>query len=146
TVVEGGNATFSTAAIGTAPLSFRWRTHGYTFPGGRMINGPTYAAFTATNVPLLFSNFACTVVVTNIAGQAPVSAPGRLYVLPDRDHDGLPDQWEIDRGFNPDDPDDGAADADGDGMSNAAEYIAGTIYTNAASRLKLDFAVGSTSM
>lgn len=45
----------------------------------------------------------------------------------DRDGDGMPDNWESDRGLDPDDPDDGAADADGDGYTNLEEYLNGLV-------------------
>ncbi|MFC1747985.1 S-layer homology domain-containing protein [Pseudomonadota bacterium] len=40
----------------------------------------------------------------------------------DGDGDSMPDQWELIYGFDPADPSDGAEDADGDGISNEAEY------------------------
>ncbi|MEI8351910.1 MAG: thrombospondin type 3 repeat-containing protein, partial [bacterium] len=47
-------------------------------------------------------------------------APGDI----DTDGDGLPNDWELEYGFNPDDPADGSdmADADRDGLSNADEF------------------------
>jgi hypothetical protein len=47
--------------------------------------------------------------------------PGR-----DSDGDGIPDEIELKYGLNPNDPADGAADLDGDGFSNLAEYLAKT--------------------
>ena len=44
----------------------------------------------------------------------------------DNDRDGMPDEWEILHGFNPDEPSDGPADADADGYSNVEEYLNGT--------------------
>lgn len=63
---------------------------------------------------------------------APTSAPSV-----DRDLDGLPNDWEIAHGLNPDDPSDAALDSDGDGSSNHAELLAGTDPRDAASRLTL---------
>lgn len=45
---------------------------------------------------------------------------------PDADSDGMPDGWEMEHGFNPSDPSDAAADADGDGLTNLEEYLGGT--------------------
>jgi len=45
---------------------------------------------------------------------------------PDADKDGMPDDYEIQMGFNPNDPSDATKDFDGDGATNLAEYNAGT--------------------
>jgi len=45
---------------------------------------------------------------------------------PDRDGDGLPNDWELNNSLNPDDHADAAQDTDRDGSSNAAEYAADT--------------------
>jgi len=47
-------------------------------------------------------------------------------VLADSDHDGIPDEWELQYGLNPNDPTDASVDSDLDGYSNHDEYIAGT--------------------
>lgn len=44
----------------------------------------------------------------------------------DRDGDGMPDEWELAHGFDPDNPDDAQLDADGDGFTNLEEHLAGT--------------------
>ena len=53
-----------------------------------------------------------------------VSITRALFV--DTDLDGLPDDYEIDNGFNPTDPSDADADSDGDGISNLDEFLAGS--------------------
>jgi hypothetical protein len=137
-VPEGGSATFSIAASGTPPISFRWRRGGITFTGGLVINGPTNSTLTLANVSFSDStNY--NVAVTNLAGQSPASSNAWLFVLIDSDGDGLPDDWEASQpGFNADEPSDGLADWDGDTMSNTAEYIAGTDYLDPASYLKAE--------
>jgi hypothetical protein len=42
---------------------------------------------------------------------------------PDSDHDGMPNQWEQQRGLNPQDPTDGQRDMDGDGYSELENYL-----------------------
>ncbi|MCE9613420.1 MAG: hypothetical protein K8T26_04035 [Lentisphaerae bacterium] len=44
----------------------------------------------------------------------------------DRDGDGMPDDWETLNEFDPENPGDAGDDADGDGMTNYAEYRAGS--------------------
>ena len=41
----------------------------------------------------------------------------------DSDRDGMPDEWERGHGLNPNDPDDGNGDRDGDGFTNLEEYL-----------------------
>lgn len=58
------------------------------------------------------------------------------------DGDGIPDDWEIANGLNPNDANDSSADLDGDGADNLSEYIAGTAANNRASV----FAAAATSV
>lgn len=41
----------------------------------------------------------------------------------DTDNDGMPSEWEAKLGLDPNDPQDGAQDADGDGYTNLEEYL-----------------------
>jgi|GEM_PF-3412552 len=60
----------------------------------------------------------------NQVGGWPVLAPGTPPA--DSDHDGMPDDWETQHGFDPANPADGVGDADGDGYTNLEEYLNGT--------------------
>jgi len=59
--------------------------------------------------------------IQDIVKGAPIGAPPV-----DTDKDGMPDSWEVDFGFNPNDASDGAKDFDKDGATNAQEFTAGT--------------------
>jgi hypothetical protein len=164
TVPEGGTAAFSIAASGTLPVGFRWRASGGSISLGHLAvsNGfatlplnltsnayvatgyiacsPGVSVLVLTNV-LSSAAGAYNVVVSNAASSQFVSSSATLTVVPDTDRDGLPDSWETGRpGFSVGDPADGARDDDNDGLSNAAEYQAGTDYLDPGSRLRLDIA------
>ncbi|MBI1934906.1 hypothetical protein HYS31_00550 [Candidatus Woesearchaeota archaeon] len=46
----------------------------------------------------------------------------------DTDGDGIPDDWELEHGLNPNDPSDADSDTDGDGLTNREEYDAQSTY------------------
>jgi len=141
TAVEGGSATFSFGVSGTTPMIYRWRintNNGPNLVAATQIIPSTNSFFTLSNLPYSTNVYRVSVASSNIAGAAPISTLAVLTVLKDSDRDGLPDIWEIGHtGFSTNNATDGTRDDDGDGMSNAAEYIAGTDYTNALSVLKL---------
>ena len=68
---------------------------------------------------------------------AAAPTPGPAASNPDRDHDGMPDAWEIAHSLNPDDPSDASGDPDHDGVSNLDEYLSGTDPQDPQSVLKL---------
>ena len=66
--------------------------------------------------------------------------PGRANrsaEMADTDADGMPDEWETAFGLDPNNSNDAGGDADGDGLTNLSEYLAGTDPGDAASALRL---------
>jgi subtilisin family serine protease len=75
-------------------------------------------------------------VISGLKGRVHTGGRLNLQRMVDTDTNGLPDWWEL-QYFNHLTGTDPNADADHDGMSNLAEWLAGTNPTNAASCLRL---------
>ena len=96
---------------------------------------------TLTNLPAGTHTLAA--VLTDINAVEHALGPAFTLTVADSDDgDGIPSDWEIQFGLDPD-IDDGELDSDGDGFSNWKEYICGTVPTNAASVWKLGMGSGS---
>jgi hypothetical protein len=72
---------------------------------------------------------------TNWVASAPAPGPAGLA---DTDGDGMPDDWENQYGLNRANAADANQDADGDGMTNLQEYLAGTHPKQAGSLLRVN--------
>lgn len=146
TVVEGSDFSSSVEVTGNPlPIAYSWRrgsiviaTNSGNYRSNFITLNTTAAGLILTN-NILSSNYQMRLVIYNQANNSPgVLTTYTNTVLADFDRDGIPDIVENSLGLSPTDPADGALDADGDGMSNRSEYVAGTDPTNAASYLKIE--------
>jgi hypothetical protein len=149
TIAAGSDFTLSVEVTGNPlPMAYSWRrgsiiiaTNSGNYRSNFVTLNSTAAGLILTN-NMPSSNYTMRLVVYNDAN----SSPGVLTVftntvLADFDHDGIPDVVENELGLSTNNASDAALDLDGDGMSNRAEYLAGTDPTNAASYLKIEQAI-----
>jgi hypothetical protein len=154
TVVEGSDFSLSVEVTGNPmPFAYSWRrgsiiiaTNSGNYRSNFITLNTTTAGLILTN-NILSSNYQMRLVVYNQAN----SSPGVLVtftntVLADFDRDGIPDVVENQLGLSPSDPADAALDGDGDGMSNRAEYTAGTDPASDLSYLRIDQGPGAATV
>ena len=122
------NVSFSIGVRGGTPQRNQW------YKDGAPLLNQTNLALNLTNIQVS-SEGNYYAIVTNLEGSV-TSATAQLII--DSDHDGIPDSYELAHGLKPNDPSDASGDADLDGMSNLAEYIAGTDASDPASYLKIN--------
>lgn len=94
--------------------SFQWQLNGVTVGTTRTISTP----LTAIGV----NTITLQVTANALSGSRSIT----VTVIPDYDHDGLPNDWELLHQLNPLDPTDAIGDEDGDTLTNSDEYHWGT--------------------
>lgn len=134
----GRSATVSVQVTNNAtlPITYRWRRIG----GSDQIHQNVFSTvdfFTVTNVT---ASNRYDVIAFNPAYPAGLQSKPFFFIapIPDSDGDGMPDSFEMQYGFDIDSAADAAGDLDGDGMTNLAEYIAGTDPSDNTSYLFLE--------
>jgi hypothetical protein len=139
TVPAGGTAVFSASATGhPLPLTFRWRRNGVFIQNMTLYESNCFFSVTNVQAGATTNLFYYSVVVTNLAGNSPLSRSGVLTVLADDDRDGLPDEWESAHGLISTNGADAMLDGDGDGATNLQEYLAGTDPEDSLSFLQIE--------
>jgi hypothetical protein len=131
-VQAGDTANLTVVATGTPPLAYQW-----WFNQTNQLAGETNPILVVANVQAANVG-SYHVVVTNVAGSITSAVATLTLTTLDRDGDGIPDDWEIAHGLDPNLATDANLDTDNDGLTNLQEYLAGTNPTNAASVLKFE--------
>lgn len=143
--VAGADGITVTGTLASTPTSlFRIELFSNNAPGngngtgfigainGVATNGSGAAAFSTTLPVAVPAGKAVTAIATNIStGDSSEFSNPVIVTTTDTDNDGMPDAYETANGLSAA-THDTAADADGDGASNLAEYLAGTDPRNGA--------------
>jgi outer membrane lipoprotein SlyB len=154
TVVAGSDFTMSAEVSGNPmPFAYSWRRGSIIIATNSGDYRSNFITLNTTAVGLILtnnmpsSNFQMRLVVYNQANRSPgVLVTFTNTVLADFDRDGIPDVVENELGLSPSDPVDAALDGDGDGMSNRAEYTAGTDPASDLSYLRIDQGPGAATV
>jgi uncharacterized protein (TIGR02597 family) len=147
-IYHDGTLTVNPAALSVS-ADDKSRPYGYTNPvfSGNIVgiqNGdniaPSYATTANINSPP--GNYPIVTALIDPDGKlgnyTPTISNGTLTVVSgDLDGDGLPDDYELAQGLDPNNGSDASLDVDGDGFSYLGEYVAGTDLNDSTSALRI---------
>ena len=126
----GDTVEFNVVAEDAEPINYKW------FFNGVEITGANQSKLVLTNIQSSDAGEYFVVAWNNAGADTSAVAVLTIQSGGDSDNDGMPDEWEIAHGLNPN-VDDSSSDNDGDGMSNIAEFIAGTDPSDKNSKLRI---------
>jgi hypothetical protein len=154
TIAAGSDFTMSVEVIGNpVPFAYSWRrgsiviaTNSGNYRSNFVTLNSSLAGLILTN-NIQSSNYTMRLVVYNDANNAPgILISFTNTIVADFDRDGIPDVVEQGLGLDPNNAADGALDLDGDGMSNRAEYLAGTDPASNLSYLRINQGPGASTV
>ena len=94
-----------------------------------MSNVPSDTKYVYTNTYERIGKYRVSLTIEDKKGNTKITEEKTFWItndLNDIDSDGMPNNWEIQYGFNPYDPHDASLDADNDSVTNLKEYQQGT--------------------
>lgn len=123
------------------PSWVRLTRTGSVFSAYHSMDGISWTFYASADIPMA-GNIHAGLAVSAVNNQELNTASfDSVLVRPgingDSDGDGIPNDWELAHGLNPNSATDASQDPDGDGMSNLDEYRAGTNPGNAASVFRI---------
>ena len=155
-VPEGADISVSAVVQASpSPFLYSWRRGTPVITSFNSTEGTNFATWNSITAGyvltnnMVSSNFPLRLVFTNLAtsagGLALLNNNAFITVLADSDRDGIPNTVEIALGLDPMLASDGSGDLDGDGMTNADEYRAGTDPSDRNNYFKTEIMAGSGS-
>ncbi|MFM1769208.1 MAG: hypothetical protein RJA22_1737 [Verrucomicrobiota bacterium] len=140
TVLQGEPVTLTIRVtnLSTGPFTYIWRQVSTIIASNHAVAAFTNS-ITVTNIPLAtnLARYRCDVQSPATIGAGVIGTNAFITVLIDFDRDRMWDNWEVLYGLNTNDATDAELDLDGDLMTNAKEYGAGTDPADPASVLKV---------
>jgi hypothetical protein len=119
------------------PFYYEWRRASTVIGAFSLMEKSSFFTFRA---PATIGTQAYRLIITNLAttNVQAVAPTFSVTTVADSDGDGIPDGYEAAIGLNTNNAADALADLDGDGMTNLAEYLAGTDPIDPNSYLRID--------